>query len=126
MKKWIQGCWVSFLMGLLALSSVMLHGQTAATATVVGTVTDPSGGVVAGASVTLLEPSTGVTRSTLTNDSGQYTFVTVPPGTYRLTVSAPGFRQAAVEQVKLDVAKAYTVDVQLEVGALTETVEVRA
>ncbi|MCX7605360.1 MAG: carboxypeptidase regulatory-like domain-containing protein, partial [Bryobacteraceae bacterium] len=126
MKKWIQGCWVSFLMGLLALSSVTLHGQTAATATVVGTVTDPSGGVVAGASVTLLEPSTGVTRSTLTNDSGQYTFVTVPPGTYRLTVSAPGFRQAAVEQVKLDVAKAYTVDVQLEVGALTETVEVRA
>lgn len=103
-----------------------VHGQTASTATVVGTVTDMSGGVVAGASVNLTEPATGVSRSTQTNEAGQYTFVTVPPGTYRLTVSASGFRQAAVEQVKLEVAKAYTVNVQLEIGSLTETIEVRA
>lgn len=126
MTKLYKGCWAAWTALFLLLWTTALHGQTAATATVVGTVTDPSGGVVAGASVMLVEPSTGVTRSTLTNDSGQYTFVTVPPGTYRLTVSAPGFRQASVEQVKLEVAKAYTVDVQLEVGALTETVEVRA
>lgn len=126
MTKLYKGCWAVCTVLLLLFLTTSIHAQTAATATVVGTVTDPSGGVVAGASVMLVEPSTGVTRSTLTNDSGQYTFVTVPPGTYRLTVSAPGFRQASVEQVKLEVAKAYTVDVQLEVGALTETVEVRA
>lgn len=122
MTKLYKGCWAVCTVLLLLFLTTSIHAQTAATATVVGTVTDPSGGVVAGASVMLVEPSTGVTRSTLTNDSGQYTFVTVPPGTYRLTVSAPGFRQASVERVKLEVAKAYTVDVQLEVGALTETV----
>ena len=114
------------LFGLLAIWAPSVCGQTAATATVVGSVTDPSGAVVANANVTLVEPATGVTRSTMTNESGQYTFVAVPPGTYRLTVSAPGFRQAVVQQVKLDVAKSYTVDVRIEVGALTETVEVRA
>ena len=68
------------LFGLLAIWAPSVCGQTAATATVVGSVTDPSGAVVANANVTLVEPATGVTRSTMTNESGQYTFVAVPPG----------------------------------------------
>lgn len=121
--KWLK---LVLATGLAGLCSAWLWGQTAATATLVGSVLDPTGAVVANATVSLVEPATGVTRSTMSNESGQYTFVSLPPGTYRLTVSAPGFRQAVVQGIRLEVAKSYTVDVNIEVGELAETVEVRS
>src|SRR5215813_1370411 len=80
-----------FLLGA-ALSAGMAFGQLVS-ATIVGSVTDASGGVVTGAKVTLTEVETGVDRGAATNTSGNYTFVNLPPGKYRVTVEMPGFKK---------------------------------
>ncbi|RMG49471.1 MAG: hypothetical protein D6723_13760, partial [Acidobacteria bacterium] len=100
--------------------------QTAATATILGTVTDPTGAVLPGAEVELLNTATSQSRKQITNEAGQYVFTYVLPGPYKITVTAQGFRQAVIPLVKVDVAKSYTVNVTLEVGEMVETVEVTA
>ncbi|MCS6951775.1 MAG: carboxypeptidase-like regulatory domain-containing protein [Bryobacteraceae bacterium] len=110
----------------VAVSGTLSWAQTSTTATVVGTVTDASGGIIAGATVELTELSSNQTRRTTTNDVGQYVVSSVQPGTYRMTVSMSGFRQAVLSNLSFDVAKSYTVNVTLEVGAITETVTVEA
>src|SRR5689334_17775069 len=74
------------------LSAGLAFGQLVS-ATIVGSVTDASGGVVAGARVTLTETQTGVDRTAATNPSGNYTFVNLPPGKYRVTVEMSGFKK---------------------------------
>lgn len=98
-------------------------GQTATTGTVVGTVTDPRGAVVPGASVHLKNLATNVSQSTKTTEAGQYTFPNLPPGRYEISVRAPGFR-TAVLTVTVEVAKSTLVDIALVVGEVTEVVEV--
>lgn len=100
--------------------------QTSSTSSLLGTVTDSTGAAIVGATVTLSEPATNTSRTASTGDEGQYIFVSIPPGVYRLTVTAPGFRQAAVNEIKLDVSKSATVNVRLEVGTISEIIEVRA
>ncbi len=85
--------WVVLATGLLFLLagwSPLLFGQSIY-GTIEGTVTDPSGAVVAGAKVEVSNQSTGSTRSTVTDDSGDYNVVNLDPGTYTLSASAPGF-----------------------------------
>jgi hypothetical protein len=91
-----------------------------------GTVLDPQGKAVTGATVTLTNPETNNVRTARTNDSGGYTFDLVPPGTYRIDAEAKGFKKATVTDVRALVDKAATADMQLEVGDLTETVTVSA
>ncbi len=110
----------------LALLSSGLFGQTASTGTVLGTVADATGAVVVGATVTMTEKATNQTLTMTTNDVGQYNFVSVAPGTYRVTVQMAGFRQAAVNDLKVDVSKSYTVNFKMELGAVAEVVEVTA
>lgn len=117
--------WVLGLLGLLGVSSA-LYGQTASTGTVVGTVTDASGAVVPRATVSLSEEGTAAVRKTETNDLGQYIFTNVVPGRYTVTVTAPGFRQAVVSDVQVEVAKSTRVNVVVQLGELAETVEVTA
>ena len=107
---------------LICASAV--HGQTATTGVVVGTVTDTSGGVVAGADVTLTDPATNLVRTQVTNDDGQFTFVNVRPGTYQLKVSRKGFKVALLTSVNVEVNKSVTTDIALEVGDITNTVQV--
>ena len=80
---------------LLSLLTLCLHlpafGQQAANATLTGTITDPRGAVVSGASVTATHQATGVKRDTTTNDSGLYVLSNMPPGDYELKVAAQGF-----------------------------------
>jgi len=113
---------------LLVLLPISAAAQipTAATATVSGTVSDPTGAVVPGAEVVLTDITTNVARTMTTDATGHYAFVSVLPGVYRLTVRMEGFRQALVPELKVDVAKAYTVNFTLEVGAIAEVVEVTA
>ncbi|MGB9604876.1 MAG: carboxypeptidase regulatory-like domain-containing protein, partial [Bryobacteraceae bacterium] len=106
--------------------AVRMAAQTATTAVISGTVRDPSGAVVPGAAVELLEVSTKLSRQQTTNEAGQYFFPSVPPGQYDLKVSATGFRSATVHQLRVEVARSYVQDVELEVGAITETVAVTA
>src|SRR5690349_13094104 len=71
---------------LFALTPSGLFSQSASTGTVAGAVTDPSGAAVAGATVTLVDPSTNDTRTTTTNDAGRFIFANVVPGTYHVTI----------------------------------------
>jgi hypothetical protein len=98
------------------------------TATIRGTVTDTTGAVVPRASVTVKSAETGVTRSTLANTSGVYSFPELPVGTYTVEVSFTGFKSAVIKGVAVNVADVREVDVKLETGAVSEniTVEVPA
>jgi len=89
-----------------------------------GTVTDPSGGTIAGAHVVLASPESKTERSAITGDQGEYQFLFVPPGTYSLTVTAKGFQHYQVTGVQLLVNTPATANVQLKVGAAGETVTV--
>jgi len=100
--------------------------QTASTGSVAGIVKDPSGAVIPGSEVTMVDKSTNRSTSTATNSVGQYNFVALQPGTYRITASAPGFRQSVIEEFKVEVAKSYNLDFTLEIGAWAETVTVVA
>src|SRR5438445_2791239 len=92
-----------------------------------GTVTDPSGAVVAGANVKATNSGTGVTLSTVSTSDGQFAFQDLPLGTYKIEVSASGFRPAANDNVTVTAGGAYTVPVKLAAGSAgTTVVEVSA
>src|SRR6185369_17873259 len=91
-----------------------------------GTVTDASGAAVTAASVQLLDVASHQSRRQTVNAEGHYTIAGLLPGTYRVMVEAKGFRQAIVAALKVDVAKSYNLNFSLEVGAITESIEVKA
>ncbi len=95
-------------------------------ATLTGVVSDPSGGVVANAKITLRDAVSGSTRDTVTNGDGYYTFASVPVATYDLTVEGKGFRQYRASDVSLGGGERRNINVQLVVGSTAETVEVNA
>jgi hypothetical protein len=94
--------------------------------TLTGVVSDPSGGVVPNAKITLRDSTSGSTRDTTTNGGGYYTFASVPVGTYDLTAEAPNFRQYKAVDISLGGGENRNVNVQLQVGAAGETVQVNA
>jgi hypothetical protein len=111
------------LAGLGLLTSVW--GQTG-TSTVRGVVTDQEGRVLPNATVTLTNVETNAVRTTKTTDSGAYVFDLITPSDYRLEVEAKGFKKKVVESVKALIGKQTENNVQLDVGAATEVVEVQA
>jgi hypothetical protein len=108
---------------LCLLSAPLALGQTFGSIT--GTVTDPSGAAVAGATITATNVATNATRSTISNDAGVYSFPSLPPGLYNLRVEKDGFR-TATRPVELQVQQSVRVDFPLSVGQVTETIEVSA
>jgi len=92
---------------------------------VAGTVTDQKGAAVPNASVELLNAGTNEIRTQTTNDTGYYTFVSVPPGSYKVTIKKDGFRSATMG-LDVQVGKSLTADVRLEIGTVSQTVEVTA
>jgi len=90
------------------------------------TVTNRTGGAVVGATVTLVDAQTNITRTATTNDAGRYVFASVVPGFYNLTISKAGFRVARFSQQEIQVGSTRTVNATLEIGSTTETVEVTA
>jgi hypothetical protein len=94
--------------------------------TVFGTVTDATGNVVSGANVTLTSVGTGLNYNTTTNDEGYYTFPALPVGSYSLAVSKEGFKKGLRSGLTLEVDQKAQLDVSLETGAVTETVNVVA
>src|SRR5260370_833010 len=97
-----------------------------ATTSIRGTVTDSSGGYVAGASVTLTNPESKKVALATIGDDGGYQFLFLPPGTYALDVSAPGFQKYEQTGLQLLVNTPATVNVQLKVGATKDVVTVTA
>jgi hypothetical protein len=114
--------WALSLAFLLVLT-VVAPAQTF-TGSISGTVTDPAGGLVPGATVNLTNLDTNDSRRQLTNDSGVYTFTAVPPGRYRLTLEHPGFKRMVQEPIEVRVQQFETLDLALEVGQTNQTVEV--
>jgi hypothetical protein len=91
-----------------------------------GTVGDPSGAMVAAATVKATNVATGVTLTTTTTSDGQFAFQDLPPGTYKIVVNAAGFSTITTENVTVTAGEAYTLPVKLKVGETSTSVEVSA
>ena len=91
-----------------------------------GSVTDPTGAALAGATVTVVNTGTGVTQTATTTDAGTFTMTTLPPGTYRATVTASGFTTKVQEGLQLSVSQAATLNTSLTVGSDTQNISVDA
>src|SRR5437879_5213097 len=100
----------------VALSACCLYAQTFGEVT--GRVTDPSGAVIPGASVTLTNVNTNAVRNVLTTEAGAYTFPSIAPGFYRLRTELPGFKAAAREPFEVQVQQVVRLDITLELGSL--------
>jgi len=110
---------------LVCGSATRLRGQTG-TATLSGTIMDPSGKVVPDAEVTITNVDTAVARVTKTNADGIYVLPALQPGHYRVIVTKPGFKQVALTDVILNTQDSISRNFNLEVGAVSETVNVSA
>lgn len=95
-------------------------------ANVNGVITDPSGAAIPRAKIVLKNQATGLTREASTNESGNFSIPTVPPGMYTLSVEAAGFKKYESKDNKVDPSVPANISAALSVGALTETVEVTA
>ncbi|HEY0727937.1 MAG TPA: carboxypeptidase-like regulatory domain-containing protein, partial [Pyrinomonadaceae bacterium] len=110
----------ALLIGVFALTAFAQGGTSA----IRGSVKDPQGNVVAGANVKLINVTTNAERTTTTSDDGLFSFEAVQVGDYRVEVEAPNFKKGVVTEIHALIAKAVTVDVQLEIGAVSESVTV--
>src|ERR1700675_3317529 len=110
---------------LLTLVPSGVMGRGAPTGSVNGLVTDPSGATVVGATITLIDKATNTPRTTTANEAGRYIFANVDPGTYDIRVSMKGFRQSVASGQEVVVGQMLTVNMTLEIGAMSETVEVK-
>ncbi|HXN71456.1 MAG TPA: carboxypeptidase regulatory-like domain-containing protein [Candidatus Acidoferrales bacterium] len=118
--------WKRFLVAvfaaLLFLPSISM-AQSITTGAIGGTVTDPSGAVIVGANLTLTNPGTGEALTTITGATGGFQFTLLQPGTYTLAVTQSGFKQSS-ESVEVHLGQISTVNLKMEVGAGSVTVEV--
>src|SRR5579871_740038 len=111
--------------GLFAISTVSLFGQ-AFYGSVVGVITDQSGGALHGATVTLTNVGTGESHQTQSRTGGDYQFLNLVPGVYRVDVEQTGFKKASRESVEVTVSGVVRADISMQVGDVTQSVEVQA
>ena len=115
---------------LLFVSILMMPGLTQGQARVEGgvsgTVTDPSGAVVPGATLTISQSSTGFSTTTASTSSGSFVFPDLQPGTYKLTVDAKGFSSSVYDEIAVYTARTTDLKVNLKVGNSSQTIEVSA
>ncbi len=111
---------------LLLASAVPAGAQVASAGQVSGVVTDKTGAVVPGATVTMIDNGTKEERTTTSNSAGQYTFVSLPSGLYNITVVKSGFSKFVISNQQVSVGSPVTANAVLSVGAASQTVEVAA
>jgi hypothetical protein len=111
------------ILGVILLGSGLVFGQ-GFSAAISGSVRDASGAVIPQATVTVRNTETGLTRITETGANGNYSLPSLPVGPYELTVEKPGFRQLVRSGITLSVAQEAVLNLTLEVGNVTQTVEV--
>ncbi|HTB13944.1 MAG TPA: carboxypeptidase-like regulatory domain-containing protein [Bryobacteraceae bacterium] len=113
-----------FVFLLLACFGVGLFGQSSS---ITGNVTDPTGAVIPGATITMRNIDTGADRTTVADTQGRYNIQQLPPGFYKITAKAPGFSDVVIERVELLVNQPATVELQFEkVGGTATTVVVES
>ena len=121
---WRILCLSGFSLGIL-LAAPFTDAQSTG-GRIRGTVIDPSGGAVAGATVTLINQATNASREVQSNANGEYVFIEVPVGTYELDATLQGFKKYVRDGLQVEVAGNVRVDITLEVGSSTESVTVEA
>jgi carboxypeptidase family protein/TonB-dependent receptor-like protein len=113
---------------LLMLTTACLFGVTVLaqqyTGSVTGTVTDPSGAVVPNAQLRLVDEQKGFSFTAVSDSTGGYVIRAVPPGTYKLSVEAQGFRTETQSGIKVDVSQNVTANFALQIGAVSQSVEI--
>src|SRR5689334_15359028 len=112
------------LAAVLILSGLTLVGQTLGD--ISGLVVDPSGAGVPGSAVTLTNTTTTAVRTASSNEQGLYTFTSVPPGVYNVRVEHPGFKTTTSNNVEVQVQQSVRLDLTLQVGQVSESIEVSA
>src|SRR5215472_16437735 len=126
MKSVNKFCFLSGLLVALLRFLPALAQVDYATATLKGTVTDPQGAVIVGATVTATSSTTGIAKSANSASDGRYQIPALTPGIYQITVEAKGFAKEVAKGVELTVGQSQVFDVHLKVGTPTEVVEVGA
>src|SRR5579864_4510432 len=114
----------SFILAVGVLLSVLQLQAQVDTGSITGTVTDPSGAVVSGARVTLTNEGTAASLSVTTGSDGSYTFSPVKIGSYKIEVTAQGFKTITQTNIVVNVSANVLVNLKLQTGSVTETVEV--
>src|ERR1700735_2762315 len=117
---------ITVVLTLMVIAAVMapsLMAQSLVSGDITGTVTDPSGAVVSGATVTLKSNANGSTRTSTTGSNGTYRFSLLSPGSYTVSVSASGFSKTT-STANVNVGQASIADVKMAVGSSSTTVEV--
>ena len=114
------------LLPLCCISLIVSAGAWAQTfyGSVVGTVNDSSGAAVVQASVTLTNTATADRRAGQTDGAGNYQFVNIPPGQYRVEIERPGFQRLVRYKVTVEVQSAVRIDAALQVGDVNQVIEV--
>ena len=115
-------CWAWILVVLVGVAAFGQAGR----GSISGTVTDPGGALVPGAQVALLNTATGVSLHTVTSAAGLYSFISLNPGVYKVTVSQTGFANVTQENITVNVDQVTQVNIPLKVGTTTEQVTVTA
>jgi hypothetical protein len=128
-KKFFRAilCKSAFATSILALACVVCASTAFAQSTggrILGTVTDSTGGAITSAKVAIINQANGLQRETNTGGNGEYIFLEVPVGTYEIQLNQAGFKKYLRKGVVLDLNQVLTVDIVLQVGGATETVEV--
>lgn len=114
---------LGILIGILIMSSVEAIGQLT-TGTITGTVTDQTGAAVPGATVTLKNTDTGISRTAQTRENGKYEALSLPTGGYEISASLSGFRTVVHTGIVLAVGQNAVVDFALQVGEVNQSVTV--
>ncbi|MFB3853190.1 MAG: carboxypeptidase regulatory-like domain-containing protein [Vicinamibacterales bacterium] len=118
--------WLAIMVSLILAAPVVRAAAQGTTSRLVGTVVDSTGGVLPGATVTLTNDGTGVSFTTFTTDTGTYVFEAVQSGLYTVKVEMQGFKTFSTSGNRVRIGAPTTVNVTLEPGAITETVQVTA
>ena len=108
-----------FMVAALSSQTTVVYGQSTV-GRISGTVIDSTGAVVPGASVTIVNPTTGFKQEGFTQESGVFVFPSLAPGTYNVEVRLEGFSSARQENIVLDAASTRTLQFKLSVGGLTD------
>ncbi len=123
-RKFVASLFVC--LATLFLCASLVQAQSGGTGAITGTVTDPSGKTVPGATVTATSLGTGQSRTATTGSDGNYKFSLLTPGNYSVKFSAAGFKTSEIPSVTVNTTETSTVDQSLEVGTISESVTVEA
>jgi len=127
MESAFRNTWIRLLLPLVVLALLTGTVWAQGASEIAGLVTDPSGAVISGATVTLVNSATGEKRTTVTTATGNYQFPALPVvGTYAVSVSPKGFKSTKIQGIVVSVGITVTADLKLELGATSEQVTVEA